>query len=326
MNTIHLTDIEGIYCGHATNTEAATGCTAIVAPEGAVCGVDVRGGSPATRETDLLRPEKLVQKVNAVVLSGGSAFGLEASCGVAEGLEELGCGFETDYARVPIVTGACLYDLGVGAPDIRPDKYMGHVALRTALKGLPPEEGNVGAGTGASVGKTLGTARAMKSGIGVFGYQVGNLKVASIVAVNAVGTVVDSDGTPMAGCISEDLSHVLPPAESYAVLTDGSESILPTNTTIACVVTNAHLTKAEATKVAQMAHDAYARAIRPVHTTADGDAVFVMATGDIDCMTDAVGIMATDSLEIAIRRAVTTVTGAYGLKAMCDLDERETAR
>ena len=325
MDAIRLTDIEGIYCGHATNTEAGTGCTVIVAPEGAVCGVDVRGGGPATRETDLLRPENMVEKVHAVVLSGGSAYGLECACGVMEGLEEAGYGFDTGIARVPIVPAACLFDLAVGAPDIRPDKYLGRAALQAALDRRPLEEGNVGAGTGASVGKMLGPARAMKSGVGTFGFQVGELQVAAIVAVNAVGTVVDAEGNPMAGCTSEDLSHVLSPNAALAALESGEDSgatgmPLPTNTTISCVVTNANLTKAQATKVAQMAHDAYARTIRPVHTTNDGDTIFVLATGGIDCLVDAVGILAEDALEVAIRRGVTTATGAFGLKAYVDFE------
>ena len=320
-----ITDIEGIYVGHATNAEAGTGCTVVVCPKGAVAGVDVRGGAPATRETDLLRAEETVQEVHAVVLSGGSAFGLAASTGVAEELERRDIGLDVGVTKVPIVSGACLFDLMCGRSDVRPTAADGATAVAAALDGkrLPLAVGNVGAGTGCTVGKLAGAERCMKSGLGESVQTCGDLVCGAISAVNAVGDVVDPvSGSGIAGLLDEAGERVVDSTE--ALLSLGATMPLSrTNTTISCVVTNAKLTQAQATKVAQMAADAYAHTIKPTHTTNDGDTIFVMATGEYELPSamplDVVGVLATRALERAIVDAALSAKGAYGFKAACDL-------
>lgn len=320
-----ITQIPGIFAGHCTEPDnAGTGCTVIVCPEGATGGVDVRGGAPATRETDLLRPEETVQAVHAVVLSGGSAYGLSASCGVAEELERRGIGIDTGVAKVPIVVGACLFDLVVGDASNRPTAVDGIEATMNALDEAetPLERGNVGAGTGCSVGKIAGMARAMKCGLGEDVEQAGELVCGAVAAVNAVGNVCDPDtGEVLAGLLSEDGTHIIDSVEelvAYGNMPLAGDG-LRENTTLSCVVTNAKLSKAQATKVAQMAADGYAHAIRPVHTTNDGDTVFVLATGEVDYPIDVVGALATRAVERAIADAARSAESAFGLKAARDL-------
>lgn len=314
-------DIPAIRVAHAQDTEAGTGVTVFIVPQGATCSVDVRGGAPATRETDLLRPENTVEKVHAVVLSGGSAYGLEASCGVMETLAERGYGFELVGCHVPIVCAASLFDLPVGNVSW-PDKPMGRKAAERALNHSadPLAQGNAGAGCGATVGKMGLPSMAMKSGFGWCGARMGNLVVVANVAVNAVGNVVDANGTWIAGAQVNGV--VIDPMEAIAYATasqDGEDthrqSGAPTNTTIGVVMTNANLNKAGCLKVSQIAHDGYARAIRPVHTTNDGDAIFTMATGGVEAAVDLVGILAADTMERAIRNAVLSAKSAYGLVA-----------
>ena len=316
-----ITQISGIFAGHSTDAKAGTGCTAIICPAGAVGAVDVRGGAPATRETDLLRPEETVQALHAVVLSGGSAYGLSASCGVAEELERRGFGLDVGVGIVPIVSGACLFDLAVGDATVRPTSVDGIEAAMEALDnpGRPLERGNVGAGTGCSVGKILGVGRSMKTGIGEDVQCSGSLICGAVAAVNAVGDVFDPDThEPIAGVLDEQGGLA---ANTLEILCS-AQADMPlsrTNTTISCVVTNARLTKAEATKVAQMCADAYAHAIAPVHTTNDGDTVFVMATGEVESMVDVVGALSVTALGRAIADAARSAQSAYGLKAACDL-------
>lgn len=328
-----ITQIPGIFAAHTTCTEGGTGCTVILCPQGATGGVDVRGGAPATRETDLLRPEETVQQLHAVVLGGGSAYGLAASCGVADELERAGIGLNVGAGIVPIVSGACLFDLAVGDAHCRPTADDGSAAVREALRErdmcawerAPLVRGNVGAGTGCSVGKLGGFARAMKAGLGEGLHRAGSLVCGAVAAVNACGNVVDpKTGKAIAGLLSEDGSTIESSEEalvSFANMPLASikEPGQRTNTTISCVVTNARLTKAEATKVAQMAADAYAHTIAPTHTTNDGDTVFVMATGDESAAVDVVGTLAIRALEDAIVDAARSAVGAYGLKAACDL-------
>ena len=318
-----ITQIPGIFAGHHTEPgDAATGCTVIVCPTGATGGVDVRGGAPATRETDLLRPEEMVQVLHAVVLSGGSAYGFSASCGVAEELERRGIGLGVGVGVVPIVSGACLFDLAVGDPSIRPTSVDGIDATMEALDnpGRPLERGNVGAGTGCSVGKLAGPARAMKTGLGEAVLQAGSLVCGAVAAVNAVGNVVDpTTGVAIAGMLDNDGTGIESVEDALLAMASMPLDGLRTNTTISCVVTNARLTKAQATKVAQMAADAYAHTIRPTHTNNDGDTVFVMATGEVEYPIDVVGLLATRALEGAIVDAATSATSAFGLKAACDL-------
>ena len=318
-----ITQIPGIYAGHHTEPgDAATGCPVIVCPAGATGGVDVRGGAPATRETDLLRPEEMVQVLHAVVLSGGSAYGLSASCGVAEELERRGIGLDVGVGVVPIVSGACLFDLAVGDPSIRPTSVDGIEATMEALDnpGRPLERGNVGAGTGCSVGKLAGPARAMKTGLGEAVLRAGSLVCGAVAAVNAVGNVVDpTTGVAIAGMLDSDGTDIESVEDALLAMASMPLDGLRTNTTVSCVVTNALLTKAQATKVAQMAADAYAHTIRPTHTSNDGDTVFVMATGEVEYPVDVVGLLATRALEGAIVDAATSATSAFGLKAACDL-------
>lgn len=316
MKEIQITDIKGIEVGQAQDKTGGSGCSVILCKEGCCAGVDVRGGGPATRETDLLNPINMVQNIHAVCLSGGSAFGLDAASGVMQYLEEQDCGHDMGFVKVPIVCGASIFDLGVGDVHCRPDKQMGYEACINVNKEV--EEGNIGAGTGASVGKMLGKEHAMKSGLGTCGVQVNDLQVAAIVAVNACGNVVDeATQEQLAGILVNDT--ILP---TETAMLQALEQGLPDgngNTTISCIVTNAKLDKAQCTKVAGITHNGYARAIRPVHTMSDGDTVFVMATGEVDVPLDIVGVLATDMMAKAINRALKKAEGAYGLKAYTDI-------
>lgn len=316
-----ITQIEGVFAAHVTNTEAGTGCTVIICPDGAVGAVDVRGGAPATRETDLLRPEETVNVIHAVVLSGGSAFGLATSVGVAEELERRGIGLDVGVAKVPIVSGACLFDLACGDAHVRPTAADGVAATAAALDAhaSPLARGNVGAGTGCTVGKLAGPKRAMKSGIGEDVESSGELVIGAVAAVNACGDVVDPDtGVGIAGLRSEDGASLCSTTDLLATAM-ARMPLERTNTTISCVVTNARLTKAQATKVAQMSADAYAHAIRPTHTTNDGDSVFVMATGRVDAEVDVVGALAVRALERAIADGARQAESAFGLPCAADL-------
>ena len=318
MKEISIQQVEGFYIGNAQDTEGGTGCTAIYCPEGAVAGVDVRGGGPATRETDLLDPVNMVEKIHCVMLSGGSAYGLAAAGGAMDYLEEHGVGFDVGIGIVPIVPSACLFDLAVGDPKCRPDHQMGYDALVNAEKN-EPEQGIVGAGTGATVGKLCGAERAMKSGLGIYAEQYGDLKVGAVVAVNALGDVIDPDtNLPVAGLLNETKDALSSTSEEIKKITELSFSMFKGNTTLGCIITNAKLTKAQAKKVAMMAHNGYARAIRPVHTSADGDSIFTMATGQVDAQIDAVGVIAAEVMAKAIARAV-KVPSAYGFIGSMDL-------
>ncbi len=314
MKTIAMNEIKGIEVGQAQNKQGGSGCTVILCKEGCSGGVDVRGGGPATRETDLLNPINMVQQIHAVCLSGGSAFGLDAAGGVMRYLEECGCGHDMGFVKVPIVCGASLFDLGVGDPRCRPDAKMGYEACQNINQNIA--EGNVGAGTGASVGKFMGKEHAMKSGLGTYGIELNGLKVAAIVAVNACGNVVDENGHQLAGVYHE--GKIM--ATDKLMLQMYEQPLPQGNTTIGCIVTNAKLDKAQCTKVAGITHNAYAKAIQPVHTMSDGDTVFVMATGEVSVAVDIVGVLATQCMEKAIRRAVMKAHSAYGLMAWCDVN------
>ena len=319
MKEIKITDIKGFQVGQAENQKAGTGCTVILCRDGAVAGVDVRGGGPATRETDLLHPINMVQKIHAVMLSGGSAYGLDAASGAMQYLEEHGAGFDMQVAKVPIVCGASLFDLSVGDAHVRPDKEMGYAACVDAENDTVLE-GNHGAGTGASVGKLLGFEQAMKSGIGTCGIQVGDLQVAAIVAVNACGNVVDYETNELlAGVYDSHSGSVLKAQDVLFQQMDALRKLPEGNTTIGCIVTNAKLDKAQCTKIAGIAHNGYARAIHPVHTMSDGDSIFVLSSGEVEVMADAVGMLATEMMAKAIKRAVLHAESAYGLPAHSDV-------
>ena len=303
-----ITDIPEIQVGHATDREAMTGCTVVLCPkDGAVGGVDQRGGAPGTRETDLLRPMHLVERVNAVLLAGGSAFGLDAAAGVVRWLEEQGVGFDAHIARVPIVPAAVLFDLDTGRADVRPDAAMGYAACGAASGG-PVAEGSVGAGTGCTVGKALGPGHASKSGLGTASVDLGDgLVVGAVVVANAFGEILDpSSGEILAGVRSRD-------GEAFADTLTTMKGLMGKtaprfashgNTIIGTVATNARLTTEEANKVAQMAHDGLARVVRPAHTMLDGDTLFALATGKKSADVNLVGAYAAEVVAEAIVRAV----------------------
>lgn len=316
---IDILDIGPFLIGQTQNEQAGTGCTVVIAPKGAVGGVDVRGGGPATRETDLLDPVNLVESLHAVVLSGGSAYGLDAAGGVMRFLEKKNIGFPVGDMVVPIVSGASLFDLIVGDGRIRPDMDMGYRACETAFAGEPLKEGNYGAGTGATVGKYMGLQRMMKSGIGHFALQAGDLKVGAIVAVNALGDILDCDSRrTLAGVLEADGRTIGDTCSFVLENQDPTKNVFSGNTTIGCVLTNAKLTKPQANKLASVAQNGYADVIRPVHTMSDGDTVFVMASGDADADPLAVGILAREAVARAINRAVLAARTAYGIVCASD--------
>lgn len=381
---VDITDIKGFKLGNAENTDAATGCTVIVAEKGATAGVDVRGGGPATRETDLLRSENTIDKIHAVVISGGSAYGLEAGSGVMRELENMKIGHRVSNCIVPIVCQASLFDLNVGQSDVRPDRTMGVKAVHNAFCGGEFHHGNYGAGTGASVGKFYGMNRAMKTGLGTFACSDGEIEVGAITAVNAFADVYDGrnhviagllsadgkriDGTirPLKNCVAAESSYNMKnkmepffnkrreeveleepettedvldapetaeaiqeqvPEEAPAVREEPEETPsaneesedmgygITFNTTISCLITNAKLTKAQCNKLASILHDGYARAIKPVHSTMDGDTIFVMTTGEKAVNFDAFAALATDIVQYSVIDGAIAAESAYGLPA-----------
>jgi L-aminopeptidase/D-esterase-like protein len=315
-----ITAVPGIRVGHATDPVGLTGCTVVLCEKGAVGGVDQRGGAPGTRETDLLRPLHLVQEVHAVLLAGGSAFGLAAADGVMRYLEERGAGFDTQVARVPIVPAAILFDLDLGDPQARPDAAMGYGACQLASDG-PVAEGNVGAGTGASAGKILGIGRAMKSGLGTAAISLGGgLIVGALVAVNSFGDVVDPHtGAILAGTRKIGSDDVADTLATMRGLVGKAALRFASSTVIGVVATNGQLTKEEANKVAQMAQDGIARTVRPAHTLFDGDTLFTLATGDKRADVNLLGAYAAEAVAEAIVRGVRAAGSAGGLPAYRDL-------
>ena len=308
-----LTDVSGIKLGHAEDKNALTGVSVILCEDGFTGGVDVRGAGPGTRETDLLRAENLVEKVHAVFLTGGSAYGLDAGGGVMKYLEEKGFGFDVGVGVVPIVPGAVLFDLAIGNSKIRPDKDMGYLAAKSATND-DKTMGNFGAGCGASVGKIKGNDFAMKSGIGQSSVKVGDVIVSSIVALNSLGDIWDYEKNKrIAGVYDRKNSKFLSTIELYENNFSGYNRAEGLNTTIAVVATNAKLTKANCNKVSQMAHDGYARSINPVHTMQDGDTIFTVATGEVQSDVNLIGMMAAKSISRSIANAVYSAKDAGGL-------------
>ncbi|MCI8400591.1 MAG: P1 family peptidase [Lachnospiraceae bacterium] len=309
VKEISITEIEGLRMGHASDQEARTGVTVLLFGEGARVGVDVSGGGPASRETPLASPLTADNPIHAIVLSGGSAFGLAASDGVMRYLEERGTGFETGYARVPLVCQSCIYDLGIGRSDIRPDAAMGYAACVDAESGGKGECGSVGAGTGATVGKLCGMARSMKAGLGIHAVEVGGLKMAAVVVVNALGDVTDpKNGQILAGLRSEDGSGFSGTCQEIYRMSCQREELAAaaanTNTTIGVVVTNAAFTKAQMNKLASMTRCAYARCINPVGTMADGDTIYAASVGEIPADINMAGALAAEVMAEAIVKAV----------------------
>ena len=318
MREIGIMEVGGFRVGHAQNREAATGCTVLICDRMSPAGLDVRGGGPASRESQILNPLMAADGINAVLLSGGSAFGLDAAGGVQRYLEERDIGFDVGFARVPLVSESCLFDLGVGSKDVRPDAAMAYAACENASCD-PPAEGNEGAGTGCTVGKYKGAARAMKSGFGTFAVEAGNVRVGALVAVNALGDVCGPDGKPVAGLLSEDGKTLSSTVHELMDDVSHAANLFSGNTTLGIVVTNCVCRKPELCKIAGMTHNGYARAIRPVHTTADGDSIYALSVGDVPGDVNLVGTMAAFAMERAIVRAVTAARSAYGFKACRDL-------
>ncbi len=318
MQEINFANIDGIEVGHAQNLTAATGCTVVICREGAAAGVDVRGGAPGTRETDLLNPVNLVQKIHAVMLAGGSAFGLDAAAGIMHYLEEQEIGFDVGVTHVPIVSGAVLFDLTCGDYKVRPDKAMGYQACVNAGRNCP--QGNVGAGAGATVGKILGMNRAMKSGLGIYAVQIDRLQVGALVAVNCLGDVIDPQtAEKQAGLLDEEGRMLVDTEEVMISAYAGKKNLFAGNTTIGVVATNAALSKAQAAKLASMSHNGYARTMRPAHSMVDGDTIFALSTGDVEADLSTVGLLAARVMERAVVNAVRNTSSLDGLKCYADL-------
>ncbi|MDD4850310.1 MAG: P1 family peptidase [Gemmiger sp.] len=311
MKEIDLLEIGGFTLGHAQNEEAATGCTVILCQGMAPAGLDVRGGGPASRESQILNPLMAAEGINALLLSGGSAFGLDAAGGVQRYLEEQGIGFDTGYAKVPLVSQSCLYDLGIGSATTRPDAAMAYAACRQATATGPAPQGNVGAGMGCTVGKLRGMQFAMKAGLGCYAVQLGELKVGALVAVNALGDIC-REGVPLAGLRGPDGTLL----GSEAAFWQGASQPAPGgNTTLGVAITNAAFAKAQLCKLAAMAQDAYPRAIRPVHTSMDGDSVYALSTGTLAANLDLVGTLSVYVMERAIWNAAKMAEPSHGLPA-----------
>ncbi len=319
MKEIKFTDIDHIKVGHSQNFESATGCTVIICEKGAVAGVDVRGGSPGTRETDLLNPVNMIQQIHAVMLSGGSAFGLDAASGAMRYLEERNIGFDVQVTKVPIVCSAVLFDLSLGDYKVRPDLKMGYEACMNATNAECPN-GNIGAGTGATVGKLLGLQRAMKGGLGSYALQIGELKVGAIVAVNCLGDVIEpSTGKTLAGLLNEDLKNFESTEDIMTANYDSKKNLFSGNTTIGVVATNGEFSKSEMNKIASMSHNGYARTMRPAHSIFDGDTIFALSTGKVQADISTVGFLAARVMEQAVINAVKSASSLHGIKAYSDI-------
>ncbi len=320
MKEISVKEFQRIRIGQTENMAAGTGCTVLVCPEGMRAGLDVRGGGPASRESQLLNPLMAAQVIHAIVLAGGSAFGLGVADGVMRLLEERGIGFDVGVTKVPLVAQADLFDLTVGDPFTRPDASMGYEAARLALEAPNYRDGNYGAGCGATVGKIGGMETCMKSGIGSYAVQIGPLQVGAVVALNALGDVFDwRSGTQIAGLLNADhtafrsTNEVM--RESIAVV----ENRFVGNTTLGVILTNAAFAKPALCKIAGMGHDGYARSINPVHTSFDGDSIYAVSVGDVEADQEVVGALAAEVISEAILRAVQSAESAYGFPAARDL-------
>lgn len=318
---IPIGDIPGFRIGHAQDEAGATGCTVILCGDGAAAGVDVRGGGPASRETDLLNPVASADAIHALVLSGGSAFGLEAAGGVMHYLKERDIGFDTGVAKVPLVCQSCLFDLQVGSSGAWPDAAMAYAACLDAEKN-ETRRGNVGAGTGATVGKFRGVDAMMKSGLGVSAVAIGDFKMGAIVAVNALGDIFDAEsGRRLAGMLAPDGESLADTEEAMLESIQPVANLFTGNTTIGAILTNARFDKTELTKIAAMAHNGYARSIRPVHTMADGDSIYALSSGDVAVDINVAGTLAATVMSRAITDAVLSAEPAYGLKTARMLQE-----
>lgn len=310
MKEININEIDGFKIGNAQDYDAMTGVTVILCEKGGMAGIDISGGGPASRETPLLSPLTADNPINAVVLSGGSAFGLAAADGVMQWLEERKIGFDTKFAYVPLVVQSCIFDLAVGRSDIRPDAAMGKAACENAMLNTP-KSGIVGGGTGAAVGKVRGISHSTKSGLGLYAVQVGDLKIGAVVVLNAFGDIFDYEtGEQIAGAKDENENYIDSAAELFNI--KAGENLFrgnKQNTTIACIITNGNFTCAQMNKIAAMARGAYSRCIRPVGTMADGDSIYAVCSGEVYADINAVGTLAADVLGYAIKDAVLKAKG-----------------
>lgn len=305
IREIAITDMPEVSIGNVQSDEAKTGVTVLLFDKkGAVVGVDISGGGPASRETPLTSPVTADNPINAIVLSGGSAYGLAAADGVMRCLEDHGIGFETGYAKVPLVCQSCIYDLGYGSATVRPDSAMGYAACEMALAGGNPSCGSVGAGTGATVGKICGMERAMKSGLGMYAVELGELRMAAVVVVNALGDIFDPcTGKKIAGLLTADGTSFGDSCEELWKM-GRRENLFTGNTTIGAVFTNGKFNKAQMNKIASMTRNAYARCINPVGTMADGDSIYAASAGDVEADLNVAGTLAAYVMERAIVAAI----------------------
>lgn len=318
MQEIHITEIGGFQIGHAQDETGGTGCTVLLFDQASPAGVDVRGGGPASRETPLLNPVAAATGIDAILLSGGSAFGLDAAGGVMQYLEERNIGYDVGITKVPLVCQSSLFDLIVGDMKARPDQKMGYQACVNASRN-PMKEGNVGAGIGCTIGKIMGPEQAMKSGIGSYAVSLGELKIGAIVAVNALGDVFDMDtGKQLAG-LQDKKGHLLSSEQALWAQAEHIRNFYNDNTTLGVILTNAQFDKTVLTKIASMAHNGYARAIRPVHTTADGDSIYAVSLGHVKGDLNAIGSLSAYVMGKAINRAILAAESAYGFCSIHDL-------
>jgi L-aminopeptidase/D-esterase-like protein len=321
MKEISINDIGPLRIGQTENREAGTGCTVFVFDEGMHAGLDIRGGGPASRETPLLSPLTAAQRIHSIVLAGGSAYGLSAASGVMKYLAEHDIGFDVGVTKVPLVVQSDLFDLTVGDAFTYPDEEMGYEAARLAFEAPNYRDGNFGAGCGATVGKLCGMERCMKTGIGSFAVQLGDLKIGAVVAVNALGDIFDwKNGQQIAGMLTEDgKSFASSPDEMRKSIEVVSNRFVE-NTTLGVIITNARFHKGSLCKIAGMGHDGYARSIRPVHTSLDGDSIYAVSVGDVAADREVVGLLAAEVISEAIIRAVSSADSAYGFPAAKDLE------
>lgn len=323
---IPVSKLEGILIGQAEDASAGTGCTVLLCPEGMCAGVDIRGGGPASRETPLLNPLMAARSIHAIVLAGGSAFGLGVANGVMDYLESNGIGYDVGVTKVPLVVQSDIFDLTVGDAFVRPDAAMGYKAAKAAMEAPNYNDGCFGAGCGATVGKLRGMDRCMKSGIGSYALQIGKLQVGAVVVVNALGDIFDwKTGQQVAGLRSPDGNGLCRTADEMKASIQTVENrytAFADNTTLAAVVTNASFDKAQLSKIAGMAQDGFARAIHPVHTSADGDSIYAASVGSVEADLDVVGTIAAEVVSEAILRAVDHAESAYGFPSSSEIVSR----
>ncbi|MBR6030131.1 MAG: P1 family peptidase [Clostridia bacterium] len=317
---IPVTAIAGIRIGQTEDRAAGTGCTVFIGEGGMRAGLDVRGGGPASRESQLLHPLMSAQAIHAIVLSGGSAFGLGTANGVMRYLEERGIGYDVGVTKVPLVAQSDIFDLTVGDSSVRPDATMGYEAARLAFEAPNYRDGCFGAGCGATVGKIAGMACCMKTGIGSYALQIGALQIGAVAVVNALGDIFDwRTGEQIAGLLTEDRTALRSTSDYMKASAQVADNKFTGNTTLAVVMTNARFDKAQLCKIAGMAHDGFARSIRPVHTSADGDSIYAVSLGEARADQDLAGLLAAETVSGAITRAVERAEGGYGFPSAGEL-------